>query len=392
MFTYTHTHTHTYNSWVYFEEYYYGVENATGFFESLDLGTPASSLTFSDLNNKCGRSIIIFVLCSVYCSIDSAVQDELRNVPSSLEEKTKKKKQTVLNRCEGYFKEIFAYTAEFVCTILISVLSIGEVHGVAVILLFTSLLWVMTPRTEIKTAASEIPKNVPITLKGIMYRFSAILGTVLVCAQSLTKLEVVGEHFCPVVNQTNRMNHSGIFGTYMCSKQVYHETFNGWSCPTDLNTWRREGPQIQFSETCYNAMEDHSTEIDRNATIYTDLDATEYCILMEYRMFCSIYPTSSRSPTVNDLEVKDRLETSILTVFLLCCALLSTTEHWRYRLEVIFSFFCRLTYLFALSLIYLLTYSLTHFLTYSLSHSLTTLQIPICKPIHKQTHKTNKTD
>ena len=211
------------------------------------------------------------------------------------------------------------------CTIIISILSIGEIHGVAVILLFTSLLWVMTPRTELKTSVQ--PDTVPTNWKGAMYRFSAVFGTLLVCIQSLTKLEIVSEQLCPVVNQTNRLDHSGVFGTYMCSEQLSRETFDGWSCPNELEQWTRKGPQIQFSELCPNA-------INQNTSVYTDLTSTEYCMLTEYRMFCSIYPTSTRNPTVEDLHTKDRLETTILSIFLLCCALLSTTEHWRYRLEI----------------------------------------------------------
>ena len=194
--------------------------------------TPASTLTFTDLNEQCGRSIIIFVLCSVYCSIDSAVQAEFKR---SHENKEKlNKKRTTMDRCGQYLKEFLAYvgvrallyiynrpcltrehryTAEFVCTIIISILSIGEVHGVAVVLLFISLLWVMTPRTELKTSVQ--PKTVPTNWKGVMYRFSALFGTLLVCIQSLSKLEIVSEQLCPVVNETNRLNHSGVFGTYV---------------------------------------------------------------------------------------------------------------------------------------------------------------------------------
>ena len=102
------------DSWMYFEEHYYGVENATGFFTSLNLVTPASTLTFTDLNKQCGRSIIIFVLCSVYCSIDSAVQAEFRRSHKNKEKLDKKR--TSLDRCGQYFKEFLAYTAEFVCT------------------------------------------------------------------------------------------------------------------------------------------------------------------------------------------------------------------------------------------------------------------------------------
>ena len=113
----------------------------------------------------------------------------------------------------------------------------------------------------------------------------------------------------------------------MCSDQLSHNTFDGWSCPNELEEWTRDGPQIQYSSLCPNTL-------NRNSSVYTDLTSTEYCMLTEYRMFCSIYPTSTRNPTVGDLQTKDRLETTILCIFLLCCALLSTTEHWRYRLEV----------------------------------------------------------
>ncbi len=183
----------------------------------------------------------------------------------------------------------------------------------------------MTPRTELKT--SKQPETVPTNWKGVMYRFSAVFGTLLVCIQSLSKLEIVSEQLCPVVNETNRLNHSGVFGTYMCSDQLSHNTFDGWSCPNELEEWTRDGPQIQYSSLCPNTL-------NRNSSVYTDLTSTEYCMLTEYRMFCSIYPTSTRNPTVGDLQTKDRLETTILCIFLLCCALLSTTEHWRYRLEV----------------------------------------------------------
>ena len=88
------------DSWMYFEEHYYGVENATGFFTSLNLVTPASTLTFTDLNKQCGRSIIIFVLCSVYCSIDSAVQAEFRRSHKNKEKLNKKR--TSLDRCGQY--------------------------------------------------------------------------------------------------------------------------------------------------------------------------------------------------------------------------------------------------------------------------------------------------
>ena len=114
----------------------------------------------------------------------------------------------------------------------------------------------------------------------------------------------------------------------MCSEQLSHDTFDGWSCPSELEEWTRDGPQIQFSSLC-----PHNT-LNRNSSVYTDLTSTEYCMLSEYRMFCSIYPTSTRNPTVEDLQTKDRLEITILCIFLLCCALLSTTEHWRYRLEI----------------------------------------------------------
>lgn len=95
------------DSWMYFEEYYYGIENATGFFTSLDLVSPASTLTFTDLNKQCGRSIIIFVLCSVYCSIDSAVQAEFRR--SNKSDEKLRKKTTRMDKCGLYFKEFLAY-------------------------------------------------------------------------------------------------------------------------------------------------------------------------------------------------------------------------------------------------------------------------------------------
>eukprot|EP00939_MAST-03C_sp_MAST-3C-sp1_P000657 g657.t1 len=298
---------------------FYGIPNATGFYEANDIGYPSSGLEFEDLFSVSGYQIIMFVLSCIYCSIDSKSEILSRNARHDGASKSTPTHVSAWLNAARYF---LAYSSEYCCTILISCLGVGEVHGVAGLLLFMSLLWVMTPRTVQRS-------------KIWIYRCSAIFGSLVVLMQAAQRVEYLGELYCDMstTNQdaTNNSNsQSGIYGSYMCLEHVRDSPYSAWECPGAMSNFYEAGPRAFFYNGCDSWPPGYDTLA--NATMYTS-NVNKYCIPLEYKLYCTLYPTGNRSPSLNEIRTTDTRVMIVLVAFLLCSALLAVSEKWREAIE-----------------------------------------------------------